>query len=146
MPNLGVPLTNPDGTAGLIWYRFFVSLFNAALAGDPSAGVTPSNPPGLTVSSLNQSLQSEVAARSAADASLQAQITGLQSGSSSLQGQINALAARVASLEARLDNASIGALSPTATAGVGGPLPLQVNTYLTMVVSAVTYRVPLYNP
>ncbi len=31
MPNLGVPLVNSDGTVGMAWYRFFVSLYNTML-------------------------------------------------------------------------------------------------------------------
>jgi len=148
MPNLGVPLVNRDGTAGLVWYRFFVSLFNAALAGniDPATGNPVSNPAGTTLSSVAQGLSDETANRIGADAGLQTQINSLQTQNSTLSNRVSVLEAKVAQLQAQLDAVDFGPTSPTATAGAGGPLPLQVSTYLTLTVGATPYRLPMYNP
>ena len=82
----------------------------------------------------------------AADATLQAQITALQTNNQTLANRVTSLEASVAALQAQIDSITFGATTPTATAGVGGALPLQVSTYLTLTVGATPYRLPMYNP
>lgn len=55
MPNLGVPLVNPNGTLSYAWYQFLVSVFNALLKGGLAPGTTLSGVQG-SVTDLQNAL------------------------------------------------------------------------------------------